>query len=118
MQVDGVEYRAPNVVLRLLISRVSDANRPRTLVAGKVGKRLLRQVPLTPDGVHDLELGDVAAHICDEVEEVVGLAVEPEGVETPERKSRIPDPGVAVVPITFPLRCLRQRSRRGRSGIR
>ena len=50
-----------------------------------------------------------AGDVGDEREEVVGLAVQPQGVEAPQRERRIAHPRVAVVPVAFALRGFRQR---------
>ena len=50
-----------------------------------------------------------AGHVGDECEEVVGLAVQPQRVQAPQRECRIAHPRVAVVPISFALRGFRQR---------
>ena len=54
-------------------------------------------------------LGDVG----EEVEEVVGLPVEPERVEAPEHERGVAEPRVAVVPVALAARRLRQRGRGG-----
>ena len=51
--------------------------------------------------------------VGDEVEEVVGLPVEAERVQPPQRERRVADPAVAVVPVALALRRLGQRGRRG-----
>ena len=55
-----------------------------------------------------------AGHVGDEREEVVGLAIQAEGVEPPQRERRVAHPGVAVVPVAFALRGFRQRRGRRR----
>jgi hypothetical protein len=100
-------------MLPLLEGAVADADRPRPLVAGQVGQRPLGQVTLAADPVHHLQLL-VAGHLGDEVQEVVRLPVEAEGVEAPQREGRVPDPGVAVVPVPLPAGRLRQGGGGGR----
>ena len=104
-------------MLALVIGAVTDTHRTGAVVAGKVVQFLLDQFPFTADGVHHLQwlaLAVVGAgHIGDEGEEVVGLAVQAQRVETPQREGGIPDPRVAVVPIALALRCFRQRGGAG-----
>ena len=110
VQVDRVQDRAPDVVLVLVVGAVAHPDRPRALVTRQVGELLLLQLGLAVDAVHDLELALLGlGHVGYEVEEVVGLPVEAQGVEAPERERGVPDPGVAVVPVALPARRLRQR---------
>ena len=48
VQVDRVEHRAPDVVLRLAVGGVADANRPRALVAEEVVERRLGRASRSP----------------------------------------------------------------------
>ena len=115
VQVDGVEHRAPHVVLVLVMGAVADPHRPRVLVAAEVVEDLLGQLGAAVDPVHDLELAlRGLGAVGHEVEEVVGLPVEPERVEPPEREGGVADPGVAVVPVALAARRLGQRRRGGR----
>ena len=114
VQVDRVEHRAPDVVLVLVVGAVAHPHRPRVLVAGQVAERVLAQALLAADPVHDLEAPGVAGHVGDEVEEVVGLGVEAERVEPPQREGRVAYPGVAVVPVALAAGRLGQRRRGGR----
>ena len=114
VQVQRVQHRAPDVVLGLRVGGVADADGPRVLVAREVVERPLGQLGAAVDAVHDLERPLLRLrHVGDEVEEVVGLPVEAERVEAPERERRVADPGVAVVPVALPARRLGQRRRRG-----
>jgi len=68
----------------------------------------LLQPTFAAHAVHDLQVVRVVpADVMDEEEEVVGLPVETQGVEPPEREGGIPDPGVAVIPVPFPARGFR-----------
>ena len=110
VEVERVEDRAPHVVLVLVVGAVADADRRGALVAGQVVERLLGQLVLAADAVHDLELRLLAlGHVGHEVEEVVGLPVEPQRVEAPEHEGGVADPGVAVVPVALAARGLGQR---------
>ena len=55
VQVERVEHRAVDVVLALLVGVVADPHRARTLIAGEVVERLLGEVALAADAVHDLQ---------------------------------------------------------------
>ena len=50
----------------------------------------------------------------DELHELAGLLVEADHVQAPEGEGRVPDPGVAVVPVALPARRLGQRGRQRR----
>ncbi len=115
VEVDGVEHRAPDVVLGLRVGGVADAHGPRVLEAREVVERLLGQVGAPVDPVHDLQVArGRLGHVGDEVEEVVRLPVEAERVQAPERERRVADPREAVVPVALPAGRLGQR--RGRCG--
>ena len=110
VQVERVEHRAPHVVLVLVVGAVADPHGARALVAGEVVERLLDQLGLAADPVHDLEPALLGlGHVGDEVEEVVGLPVEAERVEAPEHERGVADPGVAVVPVALPAGRLGKR---------
>ena len=108
VQQHRVEHGPPHVVLLLVVGAVADPDRPGPLIAREVRQGLLGQLPLAADPVHDLQGLAVPAGVGDEVEEVVGLPVEAEGVEPPQGEGGVPDPGVAVVPVAFAVRRLRQ----------
>ena len=118
VQVHRVEHGAPDVVLPLVVGAVADPHRAGVVVAGQVVQLLLDQAAFAADAVHHLQrvaftvVG--AGHVGDEREEVVGLAVQPQRVEAPQRERRVAHPGVAVVPVAFALRGFRQR--RGAGG--
>ncbi len=114
VQVDRVQHRTPHVVLALPVGTVPDPHRVGALVARQVRQRLLVQLALTAHAVHHLQVVAVATAVGHEVEEVVGLPVEAQRVQPPQREGRVPDPGVAVVPVALALRGLRQRGGRRR----
>ena len=125
VQVHRVEHRAPDVVLHLVVGAVADPHRAGVVVPGQVVQLLFDEAALAADGVHHLQRVAFTVvgprHVGDEREEVVGLAVEPERVQAPQRECRVAHPGVAVVPISFALRRFRQRRgrrRQQRSGRR
>ena len=110
VEVHRVEHRAPDVVLVLVVRAVADPHRAGVLVARQVIERRLRQLGAAVDAVHDLQLSlDRLGDVGDEVEEVVGLPVEAERVEAPERERRVADPRVAVVPVALAAGRLGQR---------
>ncbi len=112
VQVDRVEHGAPHVVLALAVGAVADAHRLRAAVAGEMVELLLLQATLAADPVHDLQLPLLGlGEVGDEIEEIVGLPVEAEGVERPQHERGVADPGVAVVPVAFATKRLRQRGR-------
>ena len=68
---------------------------------------------LALDPVHDLQRAVlVALHVGDVLDEVVGLPVEPERVQRPQREGGVAHPAVAVVPVARSPRGLGQRGRR------
>ena len=109
VEVDRVEHGAPDVVLALGGGGVADPDRPGVVVAAQVAQLLLGQLLLAPDPVHDLELLVAVPDVGHEVEEVVGLALEPEGVQAPEHEGGVADPGVAVVVVALTAGGLGQR---------
>ncbi len=117
VQIDRVEHGAEDVVLLLVVGAVADPHGPRALVAAEVVERRLGQVAFAADPVHDLQAAvAVTLEVGDELHEVVGLPVEAERVQPPEREGRVAHPAVAVVPVALALRGLRQRGRRRRDG--
>jgi len=113
VEVEGIEDRAPDVVLVLVVGTVADADRRGTLVAVEVVQDLLFELLLAGDPVHDLQVVGSLRDVGDEVEEVVGLPVEAECVEAPEGKGRIADPAEAVIPVALAMGRLRQGGGRG-----
>ena len=114
VQVDRIEHRAPHVVLLLVVRAVADAHGTSMVVPGKMLELLLLEPALPPDPVHHLQLPLLGLRdVCDEVEEVVRLLVEAEGVERPQHERRVADPAVAVVPVAVSAGRLRQRGRGG-----
>ena len=114
VQVDRVEQRAPDVVLALVVGAVADPHRLGPAVAAEVVERLLGQLLLAADPVHDLQVGVVPADVDDEAHEVARLLVEAERVQRPEAEGRVADPAEAVVPVAFAAGRLGQRG--GRRG--
>jgi hypothetical protein len=114
VEVDGIEDRAPHVVLALVVRTVADPDRSRPLVAGQVIERRLLELPAAIDPIHDLEVVLLARDIRDEVHEVARLPVEAERVEAPQRERRVADPCVPVVPVPLAAGRLRERGRRRR----
>ncbi len=51
---------AENIELKLVMSRIADAHRPRILIAGKPRHLPFGQTPLAPQAVHDLDLAGAA----------------------------------------------------------
>ena len=113
VQVDGVQHRAEHVVLALVVRAVADPHRPRAPVALEMVERRLLEVFLASDAIHDLQRAVlVARDFGDVLDEVVGLPVQTERVQRPQRERRVAHPAVAVVPVAFAARRLRQRGRR------
>ncbi len=108
MQVDRVQHGAPHVVLPLAVGVVADADRARSFVPRQMVEDLLRQGALTVDTVHDLELRIALGNVGDEVQVVVRLPVEAEGVQAPQCEGRVADPGVAIIPVALAARRLGQ----------
>src|SRR5215472_17377780 len=114
VQVEGVEYHAPHVVLLLFVGGVADADRPRALIAVQMLQDVLVEVAPAVDAVDDLQVAAVTLdQVGNEREIVVRLPLESQGEQAPERERRVPDPAVAVVPVPLAARRLRQRGGRG-----
>ena len=110
VQVDGVEHRAVDVVLALVVGAVADAHRTRPLVALEVIERGLGELLLALDPVHDLQRAVlVAFHVGDVLDEVVGLPVQAQRVQPPQGERRVAHPAEAVVPVALAPGRLRQR---------
>ena len=105
---DRVEQHAPHVVLLLVPGTVAGPHRAGALVAGEVVERLLGELVLAADPVHDLE-GVGAYRLHDEGEELECLPLEVQREEAPEHEGGIADPGEAVVPVALAAGRLRQR---------
>ncbi|GAA3409320.1 hypothetical protein GCM10018952_09610 [Streptosporangium vulgare] len=106
VDVEGVEDRAPDVVLTVPVGGVADPDGLGSLVPGEMVENVLVQLSFAVDAVHDLEFLVPFRHVGDEPEEVVGLPVEAQRVQAPEGEGRVPDPGVAVVPVAVAARGL------------
>jgi len=65
VQVDGIEHRAPDVVLLLAVGAVADPDRAGALVAAQVIQRFLIELGFAADAVHHLQVA-VLANITDE----------------------------------------------------
>ena len=103
--VHPVEEHSPHVVLVLVPCTVSHPDRTRPVVSRKMVEGLLSQVPFAADAVHDLEFeGLVDLALADRLEDegkvLECFPVEAQTVERAQHESSIPDPGVAVVPIS------------------
>src|SRR5436309_2310686 len=94
-------------------SVLAHPHRLRALIAAQVMERLLAELVLAADAVHDLQVFLAGGDVGDEVEEVVGLARETQRVQAPQHEGAVADPRVAVVPVALAADRLRQRSRRG-----
>ncbi len=117
--VNRIEEHAPYVILVLVPGPVADPDGTRSAVAGEVVECPLGQVPFAADPVHDLELEGVVEvapghRLEHEAEILERFPGEAQPVEGAEHERRVPDPGVAVVPVTCPARSLRQRGGRRR----
>ena len=108
VQVNGVEHRAPHVMLTLVVRTVADAYWPRALVAVEMRHGPFLRHRSAIDCVHDLELLLALRGVGHEVEEVARLPVKAERVQAPQREGRVADPGVAVVPVPDAARRLGQ----------
>ena len=112
-----VEQHPPHVVLVLVVRAVADAHRPGAAVAGEVVERVLGEVGLAADAVHDLEVEaarrrvDRRQRLEHEREVLERLPVEAEVVQRAQHERGVADPRVAVVPVALAARRLGQRRR-------
>ncbi len=112
-----VEHGAEHVVLALVEGAVADPHRPRARVPGEVVARALREVAAPVDPVHDLQRAVlVGLDVGDELHELVGLPVEVQPMQRPQRERGVAHPGIAVVPVALAARRLRQGGREGGDG--
>ena len=110
VEQDRVERRPVDVVLALVEGAVADPHRMRPRVPGQLVARGLGEVAAPVDAVHDLERPvAVGLEVGEELHELVGLPVEVQEVEGLKREGRVPDPGVAVVPVALSAGRLGQR---------
>ena len=101
MQIHGVQQRASRVVLDLTVGVIADPHRAGPFIAREVIEHLLSELALAVDRVHHLEIRLPLGDIGDEIEEVVGLRLEPERVQTPQAKRGIAYPRVSVIPVAL-----------------
>ena len=113
----GAEQLAVDVELALAPGAVADPHRGGLPPALEVGQLALGQVPLTTDAEHDLQVavlhqgaGRRGGHVVDELVRLVRAGRHPQRLDG---ERRVPDPGVAVVPVPGAPDDLGQR-RRGR----
>src|SRR5919108_3504774 len=113
VQRERVEQHPPDVVLTVVVGAVADPDGPGAVVARKVVERLLGEVLLPADSVHDLEAVR-ADRLGQEREVLVCLPVEAQVEQPREEEGRVADPGEAVVPVALPARRFGQRGSAGR----
>jgi hypothetical protein len=108
-QVDGLQHGAPHVVLALGVGLVANPDRAGAIVAAEVAEHPLGEPPLTVHPVDHLHLAVPLGDVGQEPEEVVGLPVEAERVQAPQRERGITQPAEPVVPVPLAARHLGQR---------
>ena len=113
VQVHRIQHGAPDIVLHLVVRAVADAHRPGVVIPRQMVQFLLDEAAFAADAVHHLQGMAFAVggpgHVGDEGEEVIGLAVQAQGVQTPQREGGISDPRVSVIPVAFSLWGFRER---------
>ncbi len=116
-QVDRVHELAVDVELELVVGAVTDPDRARAVVTIQVIQGLLGQVAAAVYAVHQLQ-GAVGLRVpaagFQPAHERLGLLGKPDAQEPVEGEGGVPDPGVAVVPVTLPADTLGQAARRRR----
>ena len=100
IEMDAIQYLTKNVELFLIGRAVTNANRIRSAVAAEMRKITLGQVTLTANTIHDLQvfticIGKAAQPVC----KGTCLFCETKHIERIERKGRITQPRVAIIPI-------------------
>ena len=116
-EVDAVDRLAVDVELELVRRAVADADGTGPAVALPVLEDLLGQVAGAVDPVHDLQRGlPVRAPVLYAVTQPAGeggrLLPEAQAEQGVHGEGRVPDPGVAVVPVAFAADLLGQPGRR------
>ena len=117
--VHGAEQFAVDVELALVPGAVADPNGGGVSPALQVRQLPLGQVPFATDAEHDLQVaapveraGRRGGHVVEELIGLVGAGRHPEGLD---REGGVPDPGVAVVPVSGAAHHLGQRRGRRRA---
>ena len=117
--IHGAEQFAVDVQLALLPGIVADPNGGRLSPALQLRQFPLGQVPFAADAKHDLQVvapveraGRGGGHVVKELIGFVRAGRHPKGLD---RKGSVPDPGVAVVPVSGAAHRLWQRRGRRRA---
>src|SRR5437763_10744432 len=109
----SVDNLAIDIELKLPGGRVADADRTRGFESRQPRYVPFRQPPFAADAVHDLQLiRPPGNRAYQPVSPRARLFVITGSSECQQRESRIPQPTIAIVPITYATGLFGQRSRR------
>ena len=117
IQIDGIHELAVDVELELIIGAVPNAHRGRLLVAFPVDETLFGEEMPPVNAIHHLQRpvrGEFAAACLNPPHKgghLVGVAQETQRIE---RKRRVPDPGIAVIPVALATQAFGEAKGRGR----
>ena len=103
VEVDGVHELAVDIELQLVVGAVPEPDGPRAAVAVEVIQGLFSQVLASVYPVHELQrpVGLGPPGVIPAIYEPFCLFCEPDAQEPVEGECRVPDPGVAVVPVAL-----------------
>src|SRR5579884_2640734 len=109
VNIDSLYYFSKNVELLLNGCFTADAHRIRIAVAAQVDEFTLKQVALSTNAIHCLEIFAVLiATLQEPAHERVRLLGETQRIERIERQNSIAQPGVAIIPVACSRNLLRQ----------
>jgi hypothetical protein len=113
--IQSVEDLAIHIELCLLHRGIADPHRPRAFVPGQPWHLPLRQPPLAPKPVHDLQLVRAAGDGPQQpIPPCAGLVIKSRMHQSQQREGGVAQPAVAVVPISRAADLLGQRGGRRR----
>src|ERR1035438_2402052 len=108
----GVEHFSVNIELELKRSSIPNAHRLRAFVSREPADFPFDKLPLAFDAVHDLDLiGTSRKRTKQPILPCQGLVEIASVGEREQRKCRVPQPAIAIVPIALASNGFRQRSR-------
>src|SRR5439155_10795049 len=118
VQVDSVHQLAVDVELKLLMSGVADAHRPRAAVAFEVVQDRLREIGSAVNAIHHLQWrGFIAGSFLPAVFEPIfkprRLFSDADAEQSIQSESGIANPSIAIIPIADAADAFGQAARRG-----
>src|SRR5262249_35905783 len=107
--MQGVNQLAVDVELKLGRGSISNAHRCSTAVAGQPRHLPLDELSFARQAIHDLELMRTSRHTAPEpLPPRLSLIAVARRYKRHQRKGRVSQPAIAVIPIAFPAKLFRQ----------